>query len=157
MSKYLWLLVTGQFLWGCARQATHVSIAKKPPTDSIQATDTLVLEPVNVTVDSTFIPVPSITLDSKCNLNSKVAARADGRIGYVDFDETATMYRITYTFPGLTDEQWSGYVCNLPERYKKKGLKVGFVGSYYVAYQSIKARHAADTPLFLVLEKIKVL
>lgn len=157
MSKYLWLFVTSQFLGGCAQQVTHISIAKKSPIDNTQTTDTLVLEPVNMAVDSTFIPIPSITLDTKCNLNGKVAARADGKIGYVDFDEKTAMYCITYTFPGLTDEQWTGYVCNLPESYKRKGLKVGFVGSYYVAYQSIKARHAADTPLFLVLEKIKPL
>ena len=157
MNKWVWLSVVGYLLSACMRQSAQSQKGKSIQKDTIQVVNTIAQETRTIQVDSTFTSIDSTDIDVKCKRYGPVVARAEGRIGYVNYHEEASMYSITYTFPGLTDEQWTGYVCNLPDDYKKKGLKVGFVGSYYVAYQSIKARHAADTPLFLVLERIKVL
>jgi hypothetical protein len=158
MNKYIYLFLLSQILVVCTKQATPLQNRNQAQTQRIHASDTLTWDPVTVLVDTTFIAVAPTISDKNCKIDGPVAARAEGRIGYVSFSKEAGMYCITYTGPGaVTDEQWTGYVCNLPDSFKKDRLKVGFVGSYYAAYKNIKGRHASDTPLYLVLEKIKAL
>lgn len=157
MNRYICLLVLCHLLYACTRHSLQVQKAKPIQNDTVQSVDIVAQEPKTIQVDSTFTNIDSTSIDVKCKRYGPVVARADGRIGYVNFHEEVSMYSITYTPPGPTDEQWTGYVCNLPDIYKKKGLKVGFVGSYYMASQYIKPRHATDAPLYLVVEKIKIL
>lgn len=157
MGRYLFLLTLGQILWTCNRHNRPPQQVELALKDTIQLVNKATLGLDSVRVDDTFISVPSTTNDVNCNIYGSVIARSDGKIGYIDYDEITSMYFISYGFPGSIDEQWTGYVCNLPDSYKRSRLKVGFVGNYYAARKFVKPRHASDAPLYLVLEKIKAL
>jgi hypothetical protein len=158
MNKNTLLIIAYYLFCACTRQPTAIRKANQVNMERAPLSSSVTQSTDSTQVDDTFISIPTIDVDAKCKIYGLSLARSEGRIGYVSFNEEVGMYSIIYTFPGLiTDEQWTGYVCNLPEKYKKSGLKVGFVGSYYAAYQHIKPRHAGDTPLYLVIEKIKVL
>lgn len=157
MDRCFFLLIVGQLLFTCNRHARPNQHAKLVREDSAQSVTVSTLSMDSVQVDTTFVDVSSTIISGDCKKYGPILARSDGKIGYIGFNETVSMYHITYSLPGTIDELWTGYVCNLPDNYKRKGLKVGFVGSYYAAYRYIKPRYASDTPLYLVLEKIKAL
>ena len=103
-------------------------------------------------IDSVMIP-----LDTNCHINGPVIAEAKDWEGYVYFLGTTKLYSITYTVPNSVDSQWIGYVCNMPNEFKRGGLKVTFSGKYYHAYKYVKHLGIDGHPQFyLQLEKISL-
>ena len=71
---------------------------------------------------------------------------------------TTKLYSITYAVPNTTDTQWIGYVCNMPDEFKRGSLKVIFSGKYYHTYKHIKHPGIdGRLQLYLVLEKIRMM
>ena len=95
-------------------------------------------------------------LDSNCHISGPVIDRVKDRIGYVAYRGDVPLYSIIYTPPYDSDSQTIGYVCNIPDKFKRIGLKVKFSGEYYHAYKYIKMRSAGETVLYLRLESIEI-
>lgn len=103
--------------------------------------------------DPTVIPI-----DTNCHISGPIIAQAKDWEGYVQYLGNTKLYSITYTVPNTIDSQWIGYVCNMPDEFKRGGLKVVFSGNYYHAYKYIKHTGIDGHPQFyLSLERIRML
>ncbi|MFD2571204.1 hypothetical protein ACFSUS_11215 [Spirosoma soli] len=96
-------------------------------------------------------------IDSKCHIEGPVVMQLKEQIGYVGY--RADLWYIAYSLPlkpgEMSDVQYSGFVCNMPETFKRVGRKVKFSGNYHHAYKYIPKSGAGDTPLYLVLKRIR--
>lgn len=104
-------------------------------------------------VDSVITP-----LDTNCHLDGPVVGEAKDWEGEVRFTGTTNLYCIVYGVPNTTDTQWFGYVCNMPNEFKRGSLKVQFSGTYYQAYKYFKHPGIDGRPqLYLKLKNIRLL
>jgi len=110
-----------------------------------------VVDSIPENIDST------IPIDPKCRIEGPVVMQLKEQVGYVGY--RANLWYIAYSPPlqpnEMSDSQYSGFVCNMPEVFKGVGRKVKFSGNYHHAYKYIPKAHAGDTPLYLVLKKIR--
>ncbi|GAB3538906.1 hypothetical protein GCM10027577_00470 [Spirosoma fluminis] len=105
-----------------------------------------------VAIDSVITPV-----DTACHIDGPVIAHAENWEGEVRFTGRSSLYCLVYTVPNATDNQWFGYVCNMPNEFKRSTLKVIFSGKYYHAYKYIKHPGIDGQPqLYLSLERIRM-
>lgn len=119
---------------------------------------TTTLPPVEVASKLTAIDSVVAPTDTNCHISGPVIAQAKDWEGYVYFLGNTKLYSITYTVPNTIDTQWIGYVCNMPDEFKRGGLKVMFSGKYYHAYKYIKHPGIDGRPqLYLSLEKIRIM
>lgn len=66
----------------------------------------------------------------RCDLKNVVKTVSDAS-GTIWFDSQAQAYAIFSGIDGTYDAQDIGIACNLPDNYKKEGLKVIFSGKYF--------------------------
>ena len=114
--------------------------------------------PSQKAVNSTGSPTDSALskLDTNCHLKEPIVARADDWEGYVAYDGKVGLYSIVYAVPGSIDDQWIGYVCNMPDTFKRATLKVRFSGAYYRANQYIPVTTGGQNNLYLQLSSIRI-
>lgn len=140
--KFTALLVILIAVFGCAKKVSS-TVAVVPFTK----------ESIEVPIDS--IPNASNPL---CHIEGPVVMRLQEAEGYVKYRESVGLWYITYVEPlppGTgTDTAYNGFVCNMPNAYMKKGLKVRFSGQYYHAWKYIPSTRAEEVRLYLILKQI---
>jgi hypothetical protein len=52
--------------------------------------------------------------------------------GHPEYHGNTGLYCIYTSIPNTSGNQKFGYVCNMPDKFKQKGLKVIFSGEYYM-------------------------
>lgn len=111
-----------------------------------------------VEISSARMPVDSIptTLDSNCHLFGPVIRQVFDKEGYVSYRGDVPLYSIETTPPYNSDAVTIGYVCNMPDKFKRATLKVRFSGKYYHAYKYIKQETGGETNLYLQLDSIRI-
>jgi hypothetical protein len=65
-----------------------------------------------------------------CNDSAKIVSEFSGRDGTIWFQQASGTYYINYSLPNTIDSVTKGIVCNLPDEFKKDGLKVQYSGKY---------------------------
>lgn len=65
-----------------------------------------------------------------CNSDRKTVSKFSDASGFVQFNQFSQDYALYASVPGTYDSQDIGLPCNLPEEFKKDGLKVKFSGKY---------------------------
>ena len=114
---------------------------------------------------SSLLPkVDSFPLPTPCDIAGPVISRAKNFVGTVlyyghpEYHGNTGMYCIIYSVPNTIDNRIFGYVCNMLDKFKQKGLGVIFSGEYYHAYKDIKPTGRDGEPLmYLRLESIRAL
>ena len=135
------LTVSALSITNCVRNTSSIA---KLPAEKIRSS--------LIAIDSVVAPI-----DTACHIDGPVINHADNWEGEVRFTGRSSLYCIVYTVPNTTDTQLFGYVCNLPNEFKRSTLKVIFSGKYYHAYKSIKHPGIDGQPqLYLSLEKIRM-
>jgi hypothetical protein len=120
---------------------------------------TVAVFPFNL--ESIEVPIDSMpeTSNPRCHIEGPVVMRLQDAVGYVDYRESVGLWYISYVEPlppgAGTDTVYNGFVCNMPNEYKKKGLKVRFSGQYYHAWKYIPRTHAEEVRLYLFLKHIQ--
>ncbi len=149
--KILYIVVSSlstMLIVTCAKKTATVAISSLP---SKVASVMPAIDSVSEDIDSTM------SIDSKCHIEGPVVMQLKEQVGYVGY--RANLWYISYSPPlrpnEMSDSQYSGFVCNMPEAFKGVGRKVKFSGNYHHAYKYIPKAHAGDTPLYLVLKKIR--
>ena len=111
-----------------------------------------------------IIDIDTVSLPTPCEIAGPVISRAKSFVGTVlyyghpEYHGNTGLYCIIYTVPNTTDSQLFGYVCNMPDDFKKSGLKVLFSGEYYHAYKDIKPTgHDGQALLYLRLKSLRAL
>ena len=95
-------------------------------------------------INSLLPKVDSFPLPTPCDIAGPVISRAKNFVGTVlyyghpEYHGNTGMYCIIYSVANTADSQIFGYVCNMPNQFKQKGLQVMFSGEYYHAYKDIK-------------------
>lgn len=104
------------------------------------------------------VPVDSIptSLDSNCHLSGSIISQVKDKEGYVSYRGNVPLYSIETTPPYDSDSKTVGYVCNMPDKFKRVTLKVRFSGKYYHAYKYINQVSAGETILYLRLDSIRI-
>ncbi|SFE82712.1 hypothetical protein SAMN05216167_12024 [Spirosoma endophyticum] len=120
------------------------------------ANTTQAVLPVKTT--STLVAIDSIptSLDSNCHISGPVVLHVKDKEGYVTYRGNVPLYSIVTTPPYDSDSQTIGYVCNMPDKFKRATLKVKFSGRFYHAYKFIKRKTAGETNLYLQLDSIRI-
>lgn len=137
----------------CTKKAASTITRSTVKVDSTLSNQSRSARSTPMIIDSIVAP-----LDTNCHIDGPVIAQARDFEGYVYYLGTTKLYSITYTVPNTIDTQWIGYVCNMPEEFKRGSLKVMFSGKYYHAYKHIKHPGIDGHPqLYLVLEKIRMM
>lgn len=95
------------------------------------------------------------SFDADCHITGPVISRAKDFEGSVYLRGDSKLYSITYAVPNTSDTEQVGYVCNMPEKFKKDGLLVRFIGDYYHAYKYFQKTHAGEIVMYLYLTSIE--
>ena len=134
----------------CARRIVPINV------NPLLVPDSLAMLSVGSVPDSPNHVPP---LDSTCHLEGPVVLEATQWQGYVGFRPTAGLWYISYVYPlrpgEMTDSEYLGFVCDLPDAFKKQGLKVQFSGRYYHAWKYIAREYAGETVLYLSLTALQ--
>lgn len=127
---------------GCAKKASFSTVS----------------QPIETTVVSTDLPIDlsASVLDTNCHLKEPIVARANDWEGNVAYDGRVGLYSIVRAIPGSADDQWIGYVCNMPKEFKRATLRVRFSGDYYHANQFIPVTTGGQNNLYLRLSSIRI-
>ncbi len=111
-----------------------------------------------------IIEIDTLPLPTPCDIAGPVISRAKNFVGTVlyyghpQYHGNTGLYCIIYTIPNTIDSQKFGYVCNMPDKFKQKGLQVMFSGEYYHAYKDIKPTgRDGQALMYLRLESIRAL
>ena len=111
--------------------------------------------------ESIEVPLESMpqTANPRCHIEGPVVIRLGDAVGYVNYRESVGLWYIGYVEPlppeAGTDTVYTGFVCNMPNEYKTRGLKVLFSGQYYHAGKYIPRTHAEEVRLYLFLKNIR--
>lgn len=124
-------------------------------TLSAVAVFSLDMESLEVPIDS----MPKPTSPPQCHIEGPVVWQLQDTEGYIDYRESVGLWYNSYVEPlppgAMTDAFYNGFVCNMPNEYKKKGLKVLFTGQHYHAWKYIPKDSAGKTSLYLILKNIR--
>lgn len=94
-------------------------------------------------------------IKESCNLKNPIKSIYES-MGSVKYSDRAKAYCIFTSIEGTYDSVNVGVVCNLPESYKKDGIKVLYSGNYF-KYDVNFTLIPGETFYSLELEKIKLL
>lgn len=139
--RILSLLLILLLSWTCAKKTAQIT------------STTLPVKPSSAVVAVDSIPT---SLDANCHISGPVILQVKDKEGYIAYRGGVPLYSIVTTPPYDSDSQTIGYVCNMPDKFKRATLKVRFSGKYYHAYQHINRINAGETILYLRLESIKL-
>lgn len=125
----------------CAKKTAQISTTTPPlkPSSTV------------ITIDS----IPA-SLDTNCHISGPIISQVIDKEGYVSYRGDVPLYSIETTPPYNSDSKTVGYVCNMPNKFKRATLKVRFSGKYYHAYKSINQISAGETILYLRLDSIRI-
>ena len=111
-----------------------------------------------------IVVIANDTLPTPCDIAGPVISRAKNFVGTVlyyghpEYHGNTGLYCIIHSIPNTSGNQKFGYVCNMPDKFKQKGLEVIFSGEYYHAYKDIKPTgHDGQALMYLRLESIRAL
>ena len=131
----------------CAKKTAQITQATLP----VKASSTItVVDSIPTTLDS------NCHIYSNCHISGPVVLHVKDKEGYVTYRGNIPLYSIVTTPPYDSDSQTIGYVCNMPDKFKRATLKVRFSGRYYHAYKYIERKTAGETNLYLQLDSIRM-
>ena len=99
----------------------------KNPSILILLLTSLLLSASGCEKDERSLSEPAV---AACDSNRKIVKKSSDVKGFVHFNQFSQEYALYAGVPGTIDSEDIGLPCNLPEEFKKEGLKVKFSGKY---------------------------
>jgi hypothetical protein len=147
---------------GCRYMALTILIYSLLATNCIRKVKSSLTSSRSVNTPPVVV-IANDTLLNPCDIAGPVVSQAkewEGVVtyrGHPEYHGNTGLYCIIHSEP--TDSFWFGYVCNqMPDQFKRNGLRVIFSGKYYHAYKDIPPTgRDSQRLLYLRLETIRML